>query len=494
MNRLKTCFSFLLPAVLLGSALAQQPPSQVGDPTAITGKVRRLGRAPVSNELLKVKLPKAKEFTLANGLTVMVLEQRKLPTVSYSLWIKSGALSDPQNMPGLASFTADMLREGTAKRTSAQISSELDDLGASLGANAEFGRELTIIGGSGLSESADKLMEIVADVAMNATFPSEELERYRRRQMQALTGLRTNPSFLARERFLNAVYGAGPLAVQAPTPESLRGVKSEDLKAFRDKYYAPNNAILGLAGDITLAQAKALAEKHFGSWKKSDLPKSNVPQVTSRNNAKVYMVDRPASVQSNIVVGTVSLKRNDPDYVPVLVLNRVLGGASSARLFQNLREDKGYTYGAYSSVSSDIYPGQLSASTQVRNAVTDGSLKEIMYELKRIRDEKVGTEELEDAKRALVAGFALSLESPSGLLDRSMTLKYYGLPADYWDTYPDQVAKVNADTVQKMAQKYIDLPHMQIVVVGDAKQVGEAVSKYGTVETFDAEGKPVTKP
>lgn len=263
------------------------------------------------------------------------------------------------------------------------------------------------------------------------------------------------------------------------------------MKGFHDKYYAPNNAILGIAGDITVAQAQALAQKHFGGWKKKDLPKSMALDVSGRNPAKIYLVDRPGSVQSNILAGGVSLKRSDPNYIPLTIANRVLGGGSSARLFQNLREDKGYTYGAYSRVSSDIYPGTFVANTEVRNAVTDGSLKELMFEMKRLREEKVGMTELEEAKRSIVASFALSLESAGDLLNRSMTVKYYGLPTDYWDTYSEQVAKVDAAKVQQIAQKYIDLPHLQIVVVGDAKQVGEAVSKYGAVENFDTDGKMV---
>lgn len=489
----KTFFS-MLTVLLCASVFAQQPTAPQGvDPASLapTAKVKRLDRAPVSNEVLKVKLPGAKETVLPNGLTVLVLEQHRLPSVSYSLWIKSGALSDPKDMPGLASFTADMLREGTATRKSSQLAIELDEMGATLNANAEFGRDLTSVSASSLSDSADKTMELMADVVLNPSFPAEELERYRRRELLGLTQIRTNPGFLARERFARAIYGDSPLATQSTTVESLKAATPEAMKAFREKYYAPNHAILGIAGDITLAQALALAKKHFGSWKKQDLPKASVPDVSARNPAKVYLVDRPGSVQSNILAGGISLKRSDPDYIPLTIVNRILGGGSSARLFQNLREDKGYTYGAYSRISSDIYPGTFVANTEVRNAVTDGSLHELMYEMKRLRDESVPAQELEEAKRSIVANFALSLESPADLLNRSLTVKYYGLPADYWDRYPEHVAKVDAAAVQNIAKKYIDLSHLQIVVVGDAKQISEAVSKYGEVERFDADGKSI---
>jgi predicted Zn-dependent peptidase len=196
-------------------------------------------------------------------------------------------------------------------------------------------------------------------------------------------------------------------------------------------------------------------------------------------------------VQSNILAGGLSLRRSDPDYIPLSVANRILGGGAAARLFSNLREEKGYTYGAYSRVSSDLYPGTLVANTEVRNNVTEPSLHELMYEFKRLRDEKVPQGELEEAKRSIVSSFALSLENPAGIVNSWMTVKYYGLPADYWDKYSDQIAKVDAETVQRVARKYVDLDHLQIVVVGDAKQVREGVAKYGTLEMFDADGKAV---
>jgi zinc protease len=489
----KTSMLFVI-ALFLGAILtpAQQP--QAGD-KPLPGKVTRLNRVPVNNEILKVKLPHPKEFSLPNGLTVMVLEEHKLPTVNYSLWIKSGALSDPADMPGLASFTTDTLRDGTAKRTSTQIATDLDELGATFNTTAAFGANLTIIQASGLSQSADKLMELASDIVLNPTFPADELEKFRRQEKTRLIQSRSNPGVLARERFYKAVYGDFPASVQLATNESVQKITPEALKGFHDKYYLPNNAMLAIAGDITLAQATALVKKHFGDWKSQPLPATKMADMPARSSAKIYLVDRPGSVQSNILAGGISLRRSDPDYIALSVTNRILGGSASARLFANLREDKGYTYGAYSRVSGDLFPGVFAANTEVRNPVTDGSLHELMYEFKRIRDEKVPAAELEDAKRAIVSSFALSLENPAGIINSWMTAKYYGLPANYWDTYSDQIAKVDAAAVQQMARKYIDLDHLQIVVVGDAKEVREAVNKYGSVSVYDTDGKPQeTKP
>jgi zinc protease len=486
---LKTLLLLILSAGMsVAPAMAQQPGG--GDTKQLPSKVQRLNRAPVNNEILKVKLPHPAEVTLPNGLTLLVLEQHRLPTFYCSLWIKSGALSDPADTPGLASFTADLLREGTAKRNSTQIATELDELGATFAADAAFGSNLTVISSSGLSESAGKVMELMSDIVLHPAFPADEWEKFRRQESARLVQMRSNPGFLARERFSRAVYNDFPAAVQSTTTETLQKVTPDTLKDFHQKYYAPNNAILAIAGDITLAQAKQLATQYFGEWKSRPVPPAKADKVPAQGPAKIYLVDRPNSVQSNILAGGLSLRRADPDYIPLVVANRILGGGGAARLFSNLREDKGYTYGAYSRVSGDNYPGTFVANTEVRNAVTDGSLHELMYEFKRLRDEKVPQGELEEAKRSIISGFALSLENPAGIVNSWLSVKYYGLAPDYWDRYSDEIAKVDADTVQRMAKKYIDLDHLQIVVVGDAQQVREAVAKYGAVQLFDADGKP----
>lgn len=486
--KLNQCLSFMLAAGLTATiAWAQQPPA--GDSKQLPSKVTRLNRVPVNSEILKVKLPHPTEFSLPNGLSVVVLEQHRLPTIYCSLWIKSGALSDSTEPPGVASFTASQLRDGTAKRNSTQIASELDELGATFNADAAFGTNLTLITASGLSESTDKLMDLMSDIALNPSYPADEWQRFSRQERARLVQMRANPGFLARERFARAVYKDFPAAIESTSADALQKITPDALKDFHEKYYAPNNAILALAGDVTVAQAKELAAKYFGQWKNRPVPAAKIGSVPASGPAKIYLVDRPDSVQSNILAGGLALRRNDPDFIPLAVANRILGGGGASRLFANLREDKGYTYGAYSRVTADLYPGLFVANTEVRNAVTDGSLHEIMYEFKRLRDEKVPQGELEEAKRSIISSFALSLANPAGIVNSWMAVKYYGMRPDYWDHYSDEIAKVDADTIQRMARKYIDLDHLQIVVVGDAKQVGEAVAKYGAVEMFDADGK-----
>ncbi|HKW26408.1 MAG TPA: pitrilysin family protein [Terriglobales bacterium] len=483
---------FLLAAIIsllcLGLvAIAQEEGSKA---VSIT-KVQRLNRAPVNKQVLEVKLPRPAEFHLPNGLTVLVLERHELPTVDFALWIKSGALDDPKDLPGLAKFTADMLREGTAHRSSAQIASEIDAIGAAISAGAEFGSSHSQVVASGLAENTGRLLDLMSDMVENPTFPQDELAKYKTRQLADLEQERSDPEFLAMERFHRVLYQDFPAAVIAPTPASVKAATSEQLKQFHDRYYAPNNAILGVAGDVQAKQVIALIEKYFGPWKKQSVSQPKLAALPAPAPARVYLVDRPGSVQTNIVAGSFSLRRVDPDFIPLRVMNRILGEGATGRLFLNLREEKGYTYGAFSAYTADVYPGNFAAETQVRNAVTDGSLHELLGELKRIRDEAVKESDLEDARHAIVASFALSLERPATLLNYWMTSRYYGLPEDYWERYPAEVSKVTPEVVQRMARKYIDLDHLQVVCVGDGKQIKNVLSKYGTVEVYDSNGNPV---
>jgi zinc protease len=476
--------------VWLPGGRAQEPG---GDKGTAVSKVVRLNRAPVNKEILRVKLPEPQEIKLANGLTVLVLERHELPTVSLALWIETGALADPKDLPGLASFTADMLREGTTSRPSAQLAADVDDIGAALNTSAEFGSSVSTVSASGLVDNLDKILDLMSDVVLNPTFPEDELEKYKTRQLADLEEQRSDPDFLSREKFFQVLYRGFPAAVISPTPDSVKGVTVEQLKRFHEQYYAPNNAILGVAGDITLEQLKPLLDKHFGGWKNRPVTQPNLGVLPPPAPRKIFLVDRPKSVQTNIVAGDYAVRRGDPDYIPLYVTNRILGGGPTGRLFLNLREEKGYTYGAYSYFTGDIYRGPWIASTEVRNAVTDGSMHELMAEFKRIRTQKVPETELDDARRSIVASFALSLERPSTLLRYAMTVKYYNLPKDYYNRYPEEVAKVTPEVVQQMAEKYVDLDHLQVVCVGDGSQIKSVLEKYGPVEVFDTEGKPVAE-
>jgi len=278
----------------------------------------------------------------------------------------------------------------------------------------------------------------------------------------------------------------------APPAESLKKLTSKDLAEFHSTYYRPNNAIIAIVGDVTMKEILPKLEKAFGDWEKGTVPATTIPAAPAPSDARIYLIDRPGSVQTVLQLGTLGIERTSPDYFAVLLADRVLGGGPSGRLFMNLREDKGYTYGAYSNFGGSKFKGTWVSSSEVRTDVTEGAMKEFMYELNRMRNEPVTAEELDNAKRAIIGNFALSLEQPQALLQNIITQKLYNLPADYWDTYPQKVSAITTADVQRVAKQYIDLGHLQVVAVGDAAKAREILAKYGKVELYDAEGKPVT--
>ena len=474
-------------AALCALGLFGQNPG--GDKSIPLSKVERKNKAPVSNEVLRVKLPKPVEWKMPNGLTVLVLEDRRLPTVYARLSILgSGAVFEPADMPGLADFTALMLRQGTATRDSRKIAEEVEGMGASLDATAPFGSATTSVFASGLSETFPQLMALFADILLNPSFPESELALQKQRQKAQLMQSRSQPRFLANELFSRAVYGSHPASVVAPTMASIDAMTPALLRKWHDERYVPQNSFLGVAGDVTVAQVRE-ALRGLDAWKRTDLAMPEAPAAKPAGTKKIWMLDRPGSVQTTLMLGNIAVKRTDPDYVPLVVMDRVVGGSAAARLFLNLRENKGYTYGAFSSLTALLFAGPWSASADVRSPVTEGAMTEFMNEIRRIRDEKVPGAELEEAKHALVASYALSLESPAELIERATLLRIYHLPDDYWDKWPAMISAVTADDVQRVARKYVNPENIQIVAVGDAAKIRDSLAKFAPVEVRDAKGK-----
>ena len=466
---------------VLGQAGPQQPPSTAG--MVIKGK------APVSNTVLQVKLPHPQEATLANGLRVMVLEDHRLPRVSFSLLIPgAGGYYDPPAMIGLSGLTAQLMREGTTTKSSQQISQALETMAANLNVGSGPSQTMATLSGNALSENLPKLFGLAADVLLHPSFPADEWDRLKLRTRTGLVQQRSIPQFLAQERFSRVVYGDHPAGRVSATPETLDAITRDAMVEAHRARFVPDHALVAFAGDITLAAAKALVESSLGGWKKSGAAKPSTTEPTAAGAAKGYLVARPNSVQTTFVVGAQSMTRTDPDYIPLTVANRVLGGVMG-RLFRHLREEKGYTYGVGSGFSALAHRGQWSASTSVRTDVTDPALTDLLADIEGMRSAPVPEKELNDHKRAIVASFALSLESPEQLLDYYVQSWIYGLPADYWDTYPARISAITAAQVQAAASKYWDPAKLQLVAVGDAK-IADILKKKGPVELYDADGKP----
>lgn len=464
---------------------AQQPPVESAAPDSLKG-VELKGKAPVNPQTLRVVLPRAQEATLSNGLRVALIEDHKLPTFSVQLLLTGGGLDDPDNQHGLAMVTAALLREGTTQRTSRQIAEQLATLGGVFSASASPSSGETAMGFGGLTEKADAIFALAADVVRNPAFPEAELEKYKTRFVSQLQQQRAQPGFTAQEEFMRAVYGTHPGSYVVPPENVLRAMTRADLERYHKTHFVPNNGIVLAYGDFTLKGLVQQLERAFGDWPKGDARTITLPALKGPEKARVLLVDRPASVQTSLWVGGLGIERRNDDYFPLLVMNHILGGGPASRLFINLREDKGYTYGVYSFFNGSRFPGVVLASTDVRTTVTDGALHELMGELQRIGKEPVPDDELKNAKRALVGGFALSLESPQTLIGNLATQKIYNLPPDYWDNYPKRVEAITAADVQRVAKKYYDASKLQIIAVGDATELKKVLEKYGTVETQGA--------
>lgn len=433
------------------------------------------------------KLPVVTRYKLPNGMDVQMLEDHRYPFISVNLGLKTGSVVDPKGKEGLAGITADMLTEGTTGRSSKQIADEVDFIGGGLKAYADA--DFTLVSSSSLSKYTTRLFDSFADIVLNANFPQSELDLKKTNLKQELSMKRSTPDFLLEERFHKVVFGDHPYAVVSPTPESIDAISRQDLEQFRDTHYLPNESVLIVVGDFNESKMKELIEAKFGSWKSGNTPAVTAAKPPSQQGRKIYLVDRPGSVQSSIKLGNVAINKKDPDYFPMIVANQILGGGAQARLFVNIREQKGYTYGAYSSVGARKEPGPFAAEAEVRTEVTTPSLQEFLYELERLRNVKATDKELKDAKSYLVGSFQLGLETQAGLSQRLLEVALHDLPPDYLETYTNKIMAVSLDDIRKAARKHIDLNNIVIAVVGDAAKIKEELELFAPVELYDISGK-----
>lgn len=471
----------------LAFAILAAPGFAQGDTAAApAAKVEYKNRAPVAKTVLRVRFPRPKQYTFANGLRILVLEDHKLPTISVSMSILAGSFFEPAEKTGLASLTASMLDEGTKTRTSEQIAASVDQLGASLGANAEQGGERASVFASGLSTDTHALIGLLRDIVRNPTFPKGQFTKIQNRTVAGLQRASSDPSTLAESKTAKVLYGDTPPARVLPTIDQVNGITASDLAEFHSTYYRPERTIVAVVGDVKAAAIVAELKKAFGDWKKGNAPlKADLPAFTPQDRQRIYIVDRPGSVQTALRFGNLSLTRRDPDYVALNVMNRILGGGSSitSRLGQNIREAHGYTYDVRSSFTAPRYVGYWGASTDVRTAVTNDTMKQFFYEFNRMTSQPVSSKELDNAKRGIIGSFARQLETPEMILGRALDLVEFGLPADYWDKYPAAIQAVSKQDVQRVAKKYVR--NLQIVAVGEKAAVIEALSPFGEIEPAD---------
>jgi zinc protease len=439
--------------------------------------------------LPKFALPKIEKQKLSNGLDVWLVRTAELPIVSMNMVFKSGGTIDPKGKTGLASLTANLINTGTKTRSAVDIANQLQNIGATLGTGS--GWDSANVSMQTLTRNLDKALEIFSDVIVNPAFPESELETARRRALTALIQRKDNPNAIAGVVYNALLYGKNHPYGNVLTGDetSIKSFKQSDLKSFYETYYRPNNSALIVVGDANMLTLKPKLEKAFADWKPGNVPASSVPNASAFEKPGVYIVDKPGAAQSVILIGQVGVSRDNPDYFALQVMNDMLGGAFSSRLNLNLREDKGYTYGAGSGFSYRRGAGPFTASADVQTAVTKESVIEFMKELNGIRGSlPVTARELEISKKGLSLGYPMGFETNGQIANQLSALITYGLPDSYFNGFISRINAVTIDDVNRVANKYLTPDKMAIVIVGDKSAIAPGLGEMGKIVYLDAEG------
>jgi zinc protease len=436
--------------------------------------------------------PHVTRATLENGLRVLVATNHNAPIVSLRTVIKSGADHDVAQLAGLASITADLLDEGAGSRDTIRLAEDIGLLGGALATGADW--DATYISIEVLSRTVRDAIDILGDVSFRATLPADALERVRSERLMELLQQRDEPAAIAGKRFANLLYGTGAYGNSiAGTPESVARIQLADVKRFYDEHYIPNNSSIVVAGDIEAEAAVEVARRAFGDWKRREEPPRPTVTPQAIDSSRIYLIDRPQAVQSEIRVGHLGVPRACEDYFAISVMNALLGGIFNSRINLNLREKHGYTYGARSSFAFRRGAGPFVVSAPVRNEVTRESVTEVLAELRRIRTGDIETRELDETKSYLMGVFPATVQSASDIASRLLDMELYSLPDDYFDRYRENIGAITRDDIVRVATKYIDPERALIVIVGNASQVREPLGALGLpLHEIDIEGAPIT--
>ena len=447
--------------------------------------------APEAGPARKIEIGKAESFELDNGLKVIVVENHKVPRISYQLFIDRDQIVEGEKA-GYVSMAGDLLSTGTTTKEKSEIDEAVDFVGGSLNTNSRGGFA------SSLTKHTDVVLGLFAEVILNPSFPMEEFDKLKTQTISGLQANKEDPNAIASNVRSALVYGHDHPYGEMMTEITVENITMEDCKEYYNTYFKPNAAYMVVVGDIKAHEAKKKVQEYFGDWEKGDVPTHEYAFPETAEEIEVDFVNKTGAVQSVInITHAITLTPGDEDVIPSRVMNTILGSGFSGRLFKNLREDKAYTYGAYSSLGSDELVASFNASASVRNEVTDSAITEFLYELNHLRDSAVTPMELELAKNYIAGSFARSLESPQTVASFALSTARYDLPEDYYSTYLKRLEAVDAEAVQAMAQKYIMPNEARIIVVGNEDEVADKLGQFaasGEVNFYDIYGKPVAPP
>ena len=452
---------------------------------SVVGGAQIPATAPAPGPVKPAAIPVFQEATLPNGLRILLVESKRQPVVSLALMLPAGDAYDPAGKEGLASMVASVLTKGAGNRTADQVSSDVEGVGGSVGASS--GQDFMNVRATVLAENAHLAFEVVADAIARPAFATKEVELARTQTLSALQLEASQPSALAARFFAARLFGAHPYA-RHPTPATVRSLTTDDFRAFQKSRLRPTGALLVVAGDITLARVRVLAQQHFGSWSGGVPAIARRAQLPARTATEILLVHRPGSVQSNIVLGNLTYAPADPSFYALTVGNRILGGGSDGRLFKTLREQKSWTYGAYSSLTRNRDIGAFQATAEVRNAVTDSALTEMLRLERSLTTTHVSAAELDASKGGLVGSLPLQIETAQGLAEQVGRFTMLGLPKDFIRTLRPRLASITAAELERAAKSYMRPDQSLIVVVGDGAQIYEKLARIAPTRIVNADG------
>jgi zinc protease len=424
-----------------------------------------------------VDFPPYQIKTLPNGLQVLVVLHHEQPSISFRLLVRAGAMQEPADKPGVASFMAALLNQGTTTKSAQQIANAIESAGGIIGVGS--GNELSFVNGAVIKDQTDLMLGIASELVQQPAFAPEEIERQRSQAVSSLKVSYDDPEYLANLVFDRLVFGFHPYGrPNEGTPESIGRITRDDLVAYHRAWFVPNNTLLAIVGDLTADEAFAAAERAFGSWQRRELPQTKTiepPAPTSR----IVVVDRPGSAQTEIRVGHLAVPRTHPDFVPLDLAVRILGGEGANRLFGVLRSDRGLTYGASASFHTYKNGGDIVAETDTRSSATGESLRLIVDEFGKLQRESVSPAELSGAQDFLAGNFPLTIESPSAIAQQVLAHMFYGLDLSEIETYRDRVLRVTPSDVQRVARQFLKPNQLAIVLVGDASVFAPQLKALG---------------
>lgn len=438
----------------------------------------------------KINLGSPEKFTLPNGLNVLVVENHKLPRVTATLTIDNAPMSYG-NKKGVEDLLSSMLGSGSKNTPKAKFDEEVDFLGANVSFWNEGARA------SSLSKYFPKVLGLMADAAFNPVFTQEEFDKQMKQALDGIKGSEKSVQAIASRVQDALVYGKNHPYGEFTSKETLKNVTLQDVKDLYNKTYKPNNAYLIVIGDVNYKEVKSLVTKLFSNWKKGDLVAQQLPKVTNPETTEINFVNMPNAVQSELaIINSVNLKMGDKDYYAALLANQILGGGGTGRLYKNLREDKGYTYGSYSGIGADRYASRFKASASVRNMVTDSSMVEAMKEINKIRYKKATQEELDIAKAKYIGRFVRNVEKPQTVASYALNILTNNLPKDYYKNYLKNINAVTLTDVQNAAIKYFKGDKARIIIIGKGVDVLKNLEKTADykINYFDKNGNPAEKP